>query len=35
MKAFLARHPQIVQALTVIKGQPASSGFDHSTSKGR
>jgi catalase len=31
MKAFLARHPETVQALTVIKGQPVSSGFDNST----
>ena len=31
MKAFLARHPETVQALTVIKGQPFSSGFDNST----
>ncbi len=31
MKAFLARHPETAQALTVIKGQPVSSGFDNST----
>src|ERR1700756_849960 len=31
MKAFLARHPETARALTVIKGQPASSGFDNST----
>jgi catalase len=31
VKAFLARHPETVQAQTVIKGQPASSGFDNST----
>jgi catalase len=30
MKAFLARHPETARALTVIKGQPASSGFDNS-----
>src|SRR5437588_1234965 len=28
MKAFFARHPETVQALTVIKGQPVSSGFE-------
>src|SRR6516165_9853477 len=27
MEAFLARHPETVQALTVIKVQPASPGF--------
>src|SRR5437879_5863530 len=27
IKAFLARHPETVQALTVIKSQPVSSGF--------
>src|SRR5439155_10122181 len=27
MKAFLARHPETVLALTVIKGQPVASGF--------
>jgi catalase len=31
MKAFLERHPETVQALTVIKGQPPSSGFENST----
>ncbi|HWY86494.1 MAG TPA: catalase family peroxidase, partial [Gemmataceae bacterium] len=31
MKAFLARHPETAQALTVIKGQPVSSGFANST----
>jgi catalase len=31
MKEFLARHPETVQALTVIKGQPVSSGFANST----
>src|SRR5919106_5227192 len=31
MKAFLARHPETVQAMQVIKGQPVSSGFDNST----
>ena len=30
-KAFLERHPETVQALTVIKGQPVSSGFGNST----
>ena len=34
MKAFLARHPETVQALTVIKGQPVSSGFANSTFHG-
>jgi catalase len=34
MKAFLERHPETVQALTVIKGQPFSSGFDNSTFHG-
>jgi catalase len=34
MKAFLARHPETVQALTVIKGQPFSSGFADSTFHG-
>jgi catalase len=34
MKAFFARHPETVQALTVIKGQPVSSGFDNSTFHG-
>jgi catalase len=31
MKAFLASHPETEAALTVIKGQPVSSGFDNST----
>ncbi len=31
MEEFLASHPETVQALTVIKGQPSSSGFDNST----
>ena len=31
MKAFLARHPETVQAMTVIKGQAVSSGFENST----
>ena len=31
MKAFLARHPETVQAMTVIEGQAVSSGFDNST----
>ena len=31
MKAFLARHPETVRALTVIKSQAVSSGFDNST----
>jgi catalase len=31
LKAFLARHPESVQALTIIKGQPKSSGFDNSS----
>jgi catalase len=34
MKAFLARYPETAQALTVIKGQPVSSGFDNSTFHG-
>ena len=34
MEAFLARHPETVKALTVIKGQPVSSGFDNSTFHG-
>ncbi len=34
MKAFLERHPETVQALTVIKSQPFSSGFDNSTFHG-
>src|SRR5262249_11426448 len=31
IKAFGARHPETAQALTVIKGQPVSSGFANST----
>ena len=31
MQAFLAGHPESVQALTVIKGRAVSSGFDDST----
>jgi catalase len=31
MNEFLARHPETVRALTVIKGQPTSSGFANST----
>jgi catalase len=34
MKAFLARHPETVQALTIIKSQPFSSGFANSTFHG-
>jgi catalase len=34
MKAFLARHPETEQALTIIKGQPVSSGFGNSTFHG-
>jgi catalase len=34
MKAFLARHPEAVQPLAVIKGQPVSSGFDNTTFHG-
>jgi catalase len=34
MQAFLARHPETVKALTVIKGQPVSSGFGNSTFHG-
>src|SRR5437016_3578519 len=34
MKEFVARHPETVQALTVIKAQPISSGFDNSTFHG-
>jgi catalase len=34
MKAFLARHPETERALTAIKGQPVSSGFDNSTFRG-
>jgi catalase len=31
VEAFLERHPETAQALTVIKGQPVSSGFANST----
>jgi catalase len=31
MKAFRARHPETVEALKVIEGQPPSSGFGNST----
>lgn len=34
MKDFLGRHPETVRALTVIKKQPVSSGFDNSTYHG-
>jgi catalase len=34
MQAFLARHPETVEALKVIKGQPVASGFDNSTFHG-
>ena len=34
MEAFLARPPETVKALTVIKGQPVSSGFGNSTFHG-
>jgi catalase len=34
MQAFLARHPETVQAMTVIKSQAVSSGFDNSTFRG-
>jgi catalase len=34
MDAFLERHPETVQALTVIKGQPVPSGFDNTTFHG-
>ena len=34
MEAFLARHPETVKALTVIKGQPVSSEFGNSTFHG-
>ena len=33
-KAFLERHPETVRALTVIKSQPVSSGFENSTFHG-
>jgi catalase len=31
LKAFLRRHPESAQALTIIKGQPKSSGFGNSS----
>ena len=34
MNAFLTRHPETVQAMTVIKGQAVSSGFYNSTFHG-
>lgn len=34
MAAFLERHPETSQALTLIKGQPPSSGFANSTFHG-
>ena len=34
MKAFLERHPETVQAMKVIRGQPVSSGFENSTFHG-
>src|SRR5437868_1767841 len=34
MKAFLARHPETVAALNVIKGQQVTSGFDNSAFHG-
>jgi catalase len=34
MNAYLARHPETVKALAVIKGQPVSSGFGNSTFHG-
>ena len=34
MQAFLARHPETVQAIKVIKGQAVSSGFDDTTFRG-
>jgi len=34
INAFLARHPETVKALTVIKSQPVSSGFGNSTFHG-
>src|SRR5215831_17724499 len=34
LQAFLAGHPETVQALGVIKGQPVSSGFGNSTFHG-
>jgi catalase len=34
MKALFERHPETVQAMTVIKSQPVSSGFDNTTFHG-
>ncbi len=34
LKAFIAAHPETAQALTIIKGQPMSSGFDNSSFSG-
>jgi len=34
MKAFLERHPETVQAMKAIKGEPVSSGFENSTFHG-
>ena len=34
MEAFLARHPETVKAMMVIKGQAVSSGFDNSAFHG-
>ena len=34
MQAFAAHHPETVEALKVIRSQPASSGFDNSTFHG-
>jgi len=31
MEAFLARHPEAVQAMKIIKSRPVSSGFENST----
>src|SRR6266403_2169080 len=31
MEAFLTRHPESAKALTIIKGQPVSSGLENST----
>ena len=31
MEAFFARHPESAKALTIIKSQPVSSGFENST----
>jgi len=34
VQAFLDRHPETVEAMNVIKGQPLASGFDNSTFHG-